>query len=605
MRSTKAMLFWGVCFGLISVAWATSFGTLAPADFTFANNTEIKSVDPHVVTGQPEGRVIYAIYEGLYGYAPEDLAPVPGVAESHTLSPDQKTYAFRIRPTAKWSNGDPVTAHDFVWSWKRVLHPETAAEYGYQLDYLKNASKFHYSKLAVGDPVEVEIGPRRFENEPFPQAVLIQGTLRKIEGEGEAAVYTVEELGLERKFSKKPAAKDVEPCRSILFDFAHVGVHAVDDRTLVVELENPTPYFLKLCGFYTLFPVHRKSFEGLGSPAWKEPKNLVSNGPFTILFRRIRDRIRMVKNPLYWNAEKVKLNSVDVLAVSSELTSLNMYLAGQIDWTPDIPVTVLDELKKRPDVHSAPRLSVLFVRINTLKKPLDDVRVRRALAAAVNKKDVTLVTRGGETPARNLVPPGIAGYTPPQGPEFDLAAAKKLLAEAGYPDGAGLPTIEYLYNTRDTNKDVAELLQNQWRKLGVSVRIQNMEWGTYLDHCQKGQYEIARAGWIGDYADPNTFLDMFVTGNPNNQTGWSNARYDELIRLAAAESDPQNRFGMLAEAEGLLIDESPIIPVYFQTTNQLVRPYVKGIYTNLLQTHPLNEVEIDFDLKRKTLDDGF
>lgn len=590
-----------------SVVWATSFGTLPPADFTFANNTEIKSVDPAIVTGQPEGRVVYALFEGLTGYDPKDLSPTPGVAERWEISPDGKTYRFYLRPAAKWSDGSPVLAEDFVWSWKRVLHPETASEYFYHLSHLTNAARFNSGKVVVGDPVEIELNPRRFPNQPFPQGILIRGKLLSIEGEGEGAVYEVDVYGTKRKFAAAPAEgktlpKDVEPFRKILFDFEHVGVKALEPRLLEVKLNNPTPFFLKVTSFYTLFPVHRKSVEEFGAPGWTRAENLTVNGPFTMEFRLLRDRIRLRKNPQYWNAAEVKLNSVDVMAVASELTSLNLYLAGKIDWTPQVPASVLDALRQRTDYSATPRLSVYFFRLNTKRKPLDDPRVRRALAMAMDKKSVTLVPGAGEIPALYLVPPGIAGYASPHGVEFDPAAAKKLLAEAGYSEGKGIPPLEILYNTNDSHRDIAAVVQSQWsRNLGIDTRLRNMEWSSYLDTCQKQKYEIARGGWIGDYVDPNTFLDMFMTGNPNNQTGWSNPKFDELVRSAATVADPAERFARLAEAEKILLDEMPIIPVYFQVTSRLLRPYVHGIYDNLLEVHPLNKVEIDFGRKRELL----
>jgi oligopeptide transport system substrate-binding protein len=333
-----------------------------------------------------------------------------------------------------------------------------------------------------------------------------------------------------------------------------------------------------------------------GTPNWTRPENIVTNGAFTLQFRRIRDRIRMVRNERYWDKDRVKLNVVDALAIKGETTSLNMYLNGQIDWSTQLPVSTIPKLREdfADQFRYGPELTAYFYRLNVTRPELKDPRVRRALAMAIDKAAITeRVTRAGETPATNLCPPGMTGYTPPAGAKFDPAGAKKLLAEAGFPDGRGLPTIEILYNDLDAHRTIAETIQQMWKEnLGISTELRGLEWGVYLDSTHKLDYDVARAGWIADYSDPYTFLDMFQTGNENNQTGWSNKRYDALIALAAAEPDAVKRMSHLHEAETILLDEQPIIPIYFRVSKNLVNKRVKGFFNNVQDEHPLKWIEV-------------
>lgn len=596
-----------------AVLYATSFGTLPRADLTFNNATEIKTVDPAKATGEPEGRVIEGLFEGLLRRMPQPGAPPPSnrsntpytpqyaTADDMQVSEDGKTYTFHIRESAKWSDGSPVTAHDYVWSWMRMLHPETESEYAYQLWYLAGAEDYTSAKLEIGRPVEVELADRPQRSQTFPRGTIVRGVLKEIHkpaGADEkaayaATVYDIEVDGKLRSFGRQPAAQEtpVEQLQQILPDFeATVGVKATDDHTLVVTLKNRTPYFPQLLAFYPLYPVNRACVEKYGSPDFTRAENLVTNGPYTIQFRRIRDRVRMVKNPHYWNANAVQLDTIDAMAISSDIAALNMYETGQIDWTTNVPPTIIPDLREREDFKTAPILSVYFYRINCARKPLDDKRVRQALNLAMDKQKICeRILRAGEQPATHLVPPGIIGYTSPQGAEYNVEKARQLLAEAGFPEGHNFPKIEILYNTHETHQSLAEVVQDDWRQnLGISVELRGLEWGTYQDAQTNSEYQVARAGWNADYSDPNTFLDMFVTGGGNNKTGWSNAQYDQLIAGAAKESDPQLRMSLLQQAEEILIDEQPIIPIAFYMSKEMVRPTVQGHSLNSMKVHPLH-----------------
>ncbi len=606
--------------------WATSFGTLPPADFTFNNGTEVKSIDPAQVTGAPEGRMIHAVFEGLYRPDPKTLQPQPGIATTadaaDIISNHGKTYTFPLRRSAFWSDGTPVTAEDFRWSWQRLLHPGTGSQYHFVLSaYIVNAEKYHSGTVEIGDRVEVELPDRLRPGQIFPRGTMLYGRLLSIDKpkrperagqvtEEEAAaekiawkrqwIYYLKIAGKERKFSQSPdTPPDVEKCLSVLLDFDEVGIKAVDPHTLKVELKNPTPYFLYLMQFYVTFPINRSCLEKYGYPGWIRPENLVVNGPFRIKFRRLRDRIRLEKNKQYWNADVVKLETVDALAVESSTTGLNMYLDGDVDWMPSPPGEVIPKLKNREDYHSMSSLSSYFYRINVTRKPLDNPQVRQALSLAIDRERIcNFILRAGQQPAYSIVPPGLPGYTSARADSYNVASARKLLAQAGYPGGRGMRTIEILFNTSDGHRKIAEAIQQDWQKLGVDVRLRNLEWQTYLATTRKMEYDVARAGWIGDYPDPNTFLDLFVTEGVQNETGWGNRQFDALILKATEEPDAERRMQILHNAEELLMGELPVVPIYFYMSINLVKPYVKGFYSNSQNLHPLSAIRIDEQAKQ-------
>jgi oligopeptide transport system substrate-binding protein len=599
--------------------WALSFKEEPPADFTFVNPSEIKSVDPAMVTGQVEGRIIEAIFEGLTMSDPKTLAPVPGVAESWSPSPEGRTYTFHLRKNAKWTNGEPVTAQDFLWSHRRMLDPTTASEYAYQLWYVKNAKKYTTGEVAVGDRVEVELNERPPGALPFARGQLLRGTLISVEppfsdtppAEGEKPpdrTYTVEINGTRRKFQPGSGPNG---CKQVLLDFDQVGCKDTDDHTYEMTLENPTPYFVSLTTMYPLYAINPRCFERYGFPDWTKPENIVTNGPYRLSERRIRERTRLVKSENYWDRENVKLNTIDALVVESDTTGLNLYLTGHADWVQNVPATIVKQLIEGypDDFRPMPEFILYFYRFNTTRPPLNKALVRKALALAVNKREIVEgVTRAGEVPARSLVPPVIKQYPPfedyksPLTGEFNPEEARRLLAQAGYPGGRGFPKISILFNSDETHQKIAELIQRQWKEtLGIDAEPQNQEWNAYQAAERNQEYWVDRAGWIGDYVDPNTFLDMWLTGGGNNRTGWGDPRYDDLIHKAAQESDPKKRAAMLQDAEAILMDELPIIPIYFNVDKNMVRPYVRGFYRNVLDDHPLKFVSIDAAAKQRFL----
>lgn len=514
---------------------ATGQGDLHPTQvLRFNNGTEPQTIDPAKSSGIPEANIELACFEGLTRLDANNQ-PVPGVAKEWTVSPDGLTYTFKLRPEAKWSNGDPVTAHDFEWSWKRALAPETAAEYAYQLYYIKNGEKYNAGEIK--DPNEV-------------------------------------------------------------------GVKALDDYTLEVKLEAPCGYFLSLCAFPTLLPVHRKTVEADPDKWATDPKTYIGNGPFKLAVWEHNSNMVFVPNEQYWDKGRVKLQKLVFTMIENGSTELVMYETGALDYADNPPLAELDRLRKEGQLRIEPLLGTYYYLFNVTRPPFDNPKVRKALTLAIDRKTlIEQVVKGGQLPALAFVPGGVPDAEP--GSEFrkvggdyfkdnDVETAKKLLAEAGYPDGKNFPKFTILHNTSESHKKIAEAIQEMWKKnLGIeNVTITNQEWGVYLDTRTKLQYDVARAGWLGDYIDPMTFIDMWVTGGGNNDTGWGNPQYDELVKKAKSTADQKVRMQAMHEAEKILMDEMPIAPIYFYTDLFLVKDYVKGVIRSTLGFHDFSEAWI-------------
>jgi oligopeptide transport system substrate-binding protein len=499
----------------------------------FNLGAEPEYFDPGLAVGQPDGRVCRILFEGVTREDPQTLAPLPGQAYRWEISPDARTYTFHLRPGIVWSDGRPVTAEDFRWSWIRVLRPETASRYSNLLSPILNAEAFN-----KGD----------FKDE------------------------------------------------------RQVGIEARDDSTLVVRLKAPTAYFLYLTQFYTMLPCPRHAIERWGT-RWTEPGHIVSNGGFTLRYWRQNDRFEFVRNPRYWDAAGVRLEGITAYTIDDLNTSTNLYKAGEIDWNPSgyIPSPFIPYLRDYADFRHGRYQGTYFYSINVTRKPLDNVWVRRALNYAVDRDAIAndLLKRSRD-PWGNLCPSGYPGYVAPPGLTFDPAKARECLAKAGFPGGKGFPKVEILFNTSEDHRRIAEAIQAMWRDvLHIDIQLSNQEWASYLKATTELRYDITRRSWIGDYLDPNTFLSMWITGDGNNRTGWSDPRYDALIRDAALEVDATKRMAMLAEAERIVLVDGPVIPIYHYSTNELVKPYVRGIYRTPLDVHPLTHVWIDRDWEKR------
>lgn len=487
------------------------------------NGAEPAALDPHITTGVSESHIINALFEGLVIKNPSTLEPEPAVAESWEISEDGRTYTFHLREDALWSNGEALTAEDFRWSWMRALMPELGSQYNYMFFSIVNAQAFAEGRLE---------------------------------------------------------------------DFSQVGVEVLDPHTLEVRLNEATPYFLQLLDHHSTYPVNRTAVEALGSASdrlsrWARVGNLVGNGPFTLSEWQTNSHIRVEKNPLYWDAATTRLNAIVFYPIDNQATEERMFRDGQLHRTTDVPLDKVPVyLAENPElIRIEPYLGTYFYGINTTRPGLDDARVRRALALSVDRELLAeTVTQGIYRPGYSVVPPDTMGYNPPQLFEYDPDEARRLLAEAGYPKGAGFPGFSILYNTLEQHQKIAVAIQQMWRQeLGISVQLVNQEWQVYLDSQNTNNFDVVRRGWIGDYVDPNNFLDLFITGGGNNHTGFSNARYDEIIlEQAPATRDRDERYALFHEAERLLMAEMPLIPLYVYQSKHLVRPSLKGMPSNIM-----------------------
>jgi oligopeptide transport system substrate-binding protein len=513
--STVLVTFMGV---------APSVGSAQEQVFRVNNTAEVESLDPAVVTGVPEHRILSNLFEGLTTADPRDLSPKPGMAASWTLSKDGLVYTFKLRD-ATWTDGRPVTAQDFVFAWERVLNPKSGAKYAQHLFYLKNGEA--YNKGGVTD-------------------------------------------------------------------FSQVGVKAMDAKTLQVTLKSPTAYFLDVTGFYTLYPVPRWAIDAHGKD-WVKPGKIVSNGPFKLVSWVPQKELVLEKNPQHWDAPSVKLQKVIFLPTDDINTAYKQFLGGDSDWIPTVPPPQIDAAKTKPEYYVSPYLGTYYFRFNVTKSPVSDVRVRKALSLAVDRESLTkFVTKAGEVPYSSFVPAGLRGYESPRGLGFDPAAAKQLLAEAGFPEGKGFPKTELLYNTSDLHRVITQAVQQMWKEhLGIQVDLVNVEWKVYLARQSSLDYQISRAGWIGDYVDPNTFLEMWKTGGGNNQTGWSSKRFDELMDQAARLVNAKDRMQAMQDAEKILLDEAPVLPLFTYVNKGMLSRKVKGWYPNILDQHPLKYISIE------------
>jgi len=528
-------------FFLIFILTACS-QTEAPVDtglitktFHWGNGTEPQGIDPHIVTGVPEHHVLQSLCEGLTSSNPKGGESLPGAASSWTISEDGKIYTFYLQENGKWSNGDPVTADDFVWSWKRILTASLGSQYPDMLYYVKNASEYHNQEID---------------------------------------------------------------------DFNLVGVKAIDELTLEVELNNPTPFFLGLLSHYSTWPVHKNTVLRYGAVddrngEWTRPGNFVCNGPFNLKSWELNKKIIVEKNPLYWDSKTVDLNEIHYYPVQNVMTEDRMFRAGQLHNTSTLPsnkcpVYIEDG---NPNLKIDPYMGTYFYRFNTLNPALQDVRVRKALAYAIDRKKITeKVTKCGQIPAYSFTPPGSNNYFPKTEIPYDVELAKNLLKEAGYDSGSEFPVLEILFNTNEDHRKIALAIQQMWQEnLGISVELVNQDWKVYLNREMIGDFQVSRAGWIGDYEDPNTFLDTLRPNRGNNKTGWENPVYDKLIKQANSTIDQKERYKLLNEAEQLLIDEMPIAPIYTYVRVYQLHEDVKGWYPNILDHHHPKYIRLQRD----------
>ncbi len=503
------------------------------------NGAEPKTLDPQLVQSVGDSNLMIALFEGLVSYHPsEDNADLPGVAERWESNEDHTEWAFFLRPDARWSNGDPVTAGDFAYAFERILSPGLGSPYASMLYVLVNARAFNTGEID---------------------------------------------------------------------DFGEVGVRTEGDWILRLTLEKPVAYLPKIVKHSTWLPVHRPTIEKFGGmtdrfTAWQRPGNHVGNGPFQLKSWRINHSVVVEPNPHYWDAERVKLKEIWFLPFE-QFSEERAFRDGLIHITYVTPPNLIEKYsKEKPDlIRREPYFGTYFYRFNTEREPLNDWRVRAALAYCVDQRAIVEnITMGGQTPAFAFTPPSEGGYEPPRRMGFDPERARELLAEAGYPDGAGFPRLDLLINTSEAHRAVAEAVQDMWkRELGIdSISIDNQEWKVFQETVYNMDYDICRSGWIADYLDPTSFLYMWRDGDSNNNTGWAHPDYDRLMREAAFAPTAEARHAKLAEAEEIVLRELPVIPIYWYTRVYLKHPAVSNWDPLLLDKRDYKFIRLDPQSRR-------
>lgn len=480
---------------------------------------EPDTIDPALNSAVDGATLLIHAFEGLMGLD-ENGVPVEGAAEKYEISEDGLTYTFTLRDGLKWSDGQPLVAEDFVYAWNRAIDPETAADYEYMFDV--------------------------------------------IEG----------------------------------YEDGKLNVEAPDDKTIVVKLKAVTPYFLELCAFPTYFPV-RKDIVEAEPDAWAtKPDTYIGNGPYVMTEWVHDSHITFEKNQNYWNVGALGPDTIKFLLMSDDNAILAAFQNEEILLADSIPNDEIEAWKDREEFNIQGQLGTYYISFNTQREPLNDPRVRKALTLAIDREFICKnISQAGEQPAGAFVPIGLTDADPTkefrevggnyydpsaEAYEANLEEAKKLLAEAGYPDGEGFPTLEYLYNESTLHQKVGEAIQNMWAQIGVKIELASQEWNTFLNTRKNGEYDIARNGWLGDYNDPISFLDMWVTGSGNNDAQWSNEEYDALIAKIKASSDREERMKLMHQAEDIIFEESMLAPVYYYVDIYLKSPKLQGFYSSPL-----------------------
>jgi len=494
------------------------------------NLAEPQDLDPHIDTAYTDMNVLMAIFEGLTVLDEKTSEALPGVADHWQASPDGLVYTFHLRPNAKWSNGDPITSHDFAYSFQRILTPGFAGEYSYMLWPIKNAEAFNTGKI---------------------------------------------------------------------HDFASVGIATPDDATLRLTLERPTPYLPSLAAHPTWCPVHRATIEKFGrmdqrSTKWTRAGNLVGNGPFSLTEWTPNARIVVTKNPLYWDAASTRLNKIIFFPIESADVEERNFRSGQLHVTWDLPVSKIAAYRAQTPspFRNDALLDILYLNFNIKKPPFDNPLVRRALALAIDREAVSRSVFENVWPAAHVItPPNCGSYLPPEGLKDDFGEARRLLTEAGFSGGRGLPVLPLQVLNDIRQPKLAEALQAMWqRELGVQISIEPYEQKTWLQNQQTMSHTFGFLGWVGDYADPITFLSLFVTGGGNNWSGWANADYDRLLDQASHTANAQARFKLFQQAETLLLHDAPVAPLVNRTRAYLINPAVKNWDPATLGIHQYKKV---------------
>lgn len=496
------------------------------------NAADPEGLDPALTTGLAEFKILSALFEGLVTADSDTLEIKPAAAKSWKIEEGGTLYTFKLDPKSKWSNGDKVTAQDFVFAWRRALNPAIAAEYATMLYPVKNAQPIHQGKA---DP-------------------------------------------------------------------STLGAKALDDETLQVKLERPTSYFLSLLYHNVYFPLHKPTLEKFNAAnsrnaEWTRAKNIVSNGAFTLEKWNINDKVSLKKNQNFRAAEKIKLNGIKFFPISNINTEDRAFRAGQLHITESIAPMRLKSIKRdMPQcLKNSPMFGTYYYVFNTRRAPLDNALVRRALSMAIDRNAIIEnFLRGGQAAAYSFIPKNCGKYSSKKAEiKEDVEEAKKLLAQAGYPDGKDFPVLKLTYNTSEQHKPIAEAIQQMWKEnLGIDVELYNLSWPAYLDARKRRDFDIARASWVADFDAPENFLENFSSDCGLNHSGFSDKQFDKHLRAAKTQESQSGNIKEIEAAEMRLMKESPLMPIYFYSRINLVSPKVSNWYTNPLDYHNWQEVDL-------------
>jgi oligopeptide transport system substrate-binding protein len=620
------------------------FGKIDPPEgqvLRYVTGSEPESIDPQMSSGQPEARIDMALYDGLAEYHPKTMEPIPSIAERWTIDEDASEFVFFLRHDAKFSDGSPITARDFVYTIRRGFNPELASRLAYLGYDIKYAEAYNSVESFVRDSATGRFllaseaaPPGEAKNETAsaaqptspPDNAGMEAELRKeLSRKGEDAapdtdfhhfmhaperlVVPSDEKDRQKAFKANPklaalvAGKELVPVKA-----EDIGVEAVDDYTLRITMRQPAPYFLGLVP-HQFFRVVKEAAVEKYKVNWTKPENFVGSGAFKLAEHKPYNQLVVVRNPYFWDAANVRLDKILFYPSEENTTIMNLYKAGEVDATFNhtVPAAWLKSgVRYMKDYMDAPENAVSYWQINTKQPPLDDKRVREALNMTIDR-DALADYRVVSKPNNTFVPQGILpGYPRIKGFVLDVERAKRLMVEAGYKDAAGnydpkkfpADQIEVTYNTNESNRQIAEFIQAQWKQnLGITIPLHNVEFKTFQDMRSKLQYKgiAGGAGWVGDYMDPNTYLGLFTTDGGDNGTGWFDPKFVQMLNEANRQSDPAKRYEMLAKCEEYMLDAAPVIPLLKPATSWMKKPYVKGMYPNPGTLHAWKYVYIEHD----------
>ncbi len=612
------------------------FGKTTPPErniLRYINGDEPESLDPAVSSGQPEARIYMSLYEGLVEYDPKTLNPIPALAQRWDTNNDSSEFVFHLRKNGRWSNGDQITAHDFVYSIRRGLSPEIASRNAYLAYYIKYAEAYNSGALFVRDQqtnqfllerdvaedaeanaplsqktlvsTESEYRPTAAEPKPDPDTPFHQfmhsPTRLTLPGSEKARAKL---LAANPKLQAAVAGKELVKVRA-----EDTGVEAIDDYTVRISLSQSAPYFTGLVAHQLFRLAPRKVIEK-HSAQWTEPENIVTCGPFKVKAWKRYDELIVERDPMYWDASNVGLDEIHFYVSTDLPANMNLYKVGEADalMNHTVPNSWLEVVRPRKDYMDGAEAAIVYILMNVTKPPMNDLRVRKAFNMAIDKVNYSK-SRKITKPLSAFTPEGIfAGYPQPKGDGFDPEQARRLLGEAGYPvtkraDGTyecktfPFGQVEFSFNTATSNKNMAEFMQAQWKQnLGVTVQLRSMEFKTYMNARAKLEYNGFAIGiWGADYMDPFTFLGLFSTAGGDNGSGWFDQKYVDLLDEANRTLDAQKRYDLLAKAEKYMLDSQPIIPIETSSVNFVKKPYVKGMYPNAGSLYPWKFVYIERD----------